>query len=340
MTDPEPPYPDPVGPSYPERAAGPTAARESDSDGLGLHEGRVHITARHRGIDLATVGHLTLHIPQVLLSLLIVLALSFVLAKLITVPAWAWFGLWAAGGALTLCRPAEDLLARMVFGLHHPTPGELARLLPLWQEVAARAGVDASAYTLWVEESPDIDTTRTGGHIVSVTRHAVERLPDGQLAAVLAHELGHHVGGHAWSSLITYWYSLPSKVAWRLLLRGILLAHRRSRIAGEAIVLTLVAVALLATVHTNGMILLLVTGPFLISALARNAELRADRYASGLGLTPQLTALFSGALAYGPSDSHADGHSGVTALLVRLLASHPSSRTRLHALHRRPGRAS
>ncbi|MCI3223927.1 M48 family metalloprotease [Streptomyces sp. NP-1717] len=305
-----------------------------------LHQGRVHITVRHRGIDLAAVGHLALHIPQVLLSVLIVLALSFVLAKLITVPAWAWFGLWAVGGALTLWRPAEDLLARLVFGLHHPTPGELARLRPLWQEVAARAGVDASAYTLWVEESPDIDATRAGGHIVSVTRHAVERLPDGQLAAVLAHELGHHVGGHSWAALITHWYSLPSKLAWRLLLRGVLLVHRRSRIAGEAIVLTLVAVVLLATIHTNGMVLLLVTGPFLISAFARNAELRADRYASGLGLTPQLAALFSGALAYRPSDSPADGQSGVTALLARLLASHPSSRTRLHALHRRPGRRS
>lgn len=338
MTDPEPRYPDPAGPSYPGPKAGPTAARQSDPDALGLHEGRVHVTARHRGIDLATVGHLALHVPQVFLSLLIVLALSFVLAKLITVPASAWFGLWATSGALTLWRPTEDLLARLVFGLQHPTLGELDRLQPLWQEVAARAGVDASAYTLWVEDSPEIDGTRAGGHIVSVTRHAVEQLPDGQLAAVLAHELGHHVGGHAWSTLITYWYSLPGKLAWRLLLRGVLLAHRRSRIAGEAIVLTLLAVALLATVHTNGMVLLLVTGPFLISAFARNAELRADRYASGLGLTPQLTALFSGALADAPSDSH--GHSGVTALLARLLAAHPSSRTRLHALHRRPGHRS
>jgi Zn-dependent protease with chaperone function len=38
----------------------------------------------------------------------------------------------------------------------------------------------------------------------------VQRLSPVQLEAVLAHELGHHLGGHPWASLLRYWYSLPA----------------------------------------------------------------------------------------------------------------------------------
>ncbi|MFC8080071.1 M48 family metalloprotease [Streptomyces sp. NPDC057307] len=331
MTASEPRYP--ADRPYPERGTGPRAAHDGNPDTLGLHEGRVHITARHRGIDVTTIGHLALHIPNVLLSLVIVTGLSLVLAELTSLSPWMWVGLWSASGALAFLRPVENLLARLIFGLHHPTPDELAKLRPIWREVTARAGVDAAGYTLWIEESADINAAAPGGHIVSVTRHAVERLPDGQLAAVLAHELGHHVGGHAWSTLMTYWYSLPGRLAWRLLLMGILMARRRSPIVGEAIVLTLAAAAFVSVVLTNGLVLLFVTGPFLISAVARSSELRADRYASGLGLTSQLTALFSGPLAEEPAGKETGG----AALLARLLASHPDSRARLHALNRHTG---
>ncbi|MFD3520900.1 M48 family metalloprotease [Streptomyces sp. NPDC058653] len=326
MTGPDPRYPDQAHRSYHEREP----RGDGDPETLGLHEGRIHITARHRSVDMTTIGHLALHIPNALLSLLIVTGLALVLAELTALPLWVWVGLWGASGALALVRPVENLLARLIFGLHYPTPDELTKLRPLWREVTSRAGVDASAYTLWVEESADINAAVTGGHIVSVTRHALERLPDGQLAAVLAHELGHHAGGHAWSASMTYWYSLPGRLAWRLVLRGILIARRRSPIVAEVIVLTLGAAAALAVVLTNGLVLLCVAGPFLISAVGRRAEMRADRYASGLGLTPQLTALFSGPYAEEPSRRETGG----AALLARLLASHPDSRARLHALHR------
>ncbi|WP_405613728.1 M48 family metalloprotease [Streptomyces sp. NBC_01508] len=307
---------------------------DRDSAPLGRHEGRVHISTRRRGIDAATAVHLALHIPNALFSLLIVIAVSLVLGQLTALSPWVGAGLWSVSGSLAFWHPAENVIARLFMGMHHPTEKELARLTPLWHEVTARAGVDASAYTLWVEESCDINASATGGHIVSVTSHAVERLPDGQLAAVLAHELGHHVGGHAWSALLAYWYSLPGRLAWRLLHVIVVRTRERSRIIAEVIILTLVAGVVFTVVITKGLILLLVAAPFLIRAVGRNAELRADRYASGLGLKPHLTALLSGPLATEGTGTKDDLTTGPSAFLARLLASHPDSRARLHALRR------
>ncbi|WP_235967803.1 M48 family metalloprotease [Streptomyces mesophilus] len=52
---------------------------------------------------------------------------------------------------------------------------------------------------MWTEESQDLNAYAAAGHTVGVSRFALENLPSAQLAAVLAHELGHHTGGHAWS---------------------------------------------------------------------------------------------------------------------------------------------
>ncbi|MFI2259788.1 M48 family metalloprotease [Streptomyces tubercidicus] len=59
-----------------------------------------------------------------------------------------------------------------------------------------------------------LNALAAAGHIVGVTRFSLERLSDGQLAAVLAHELGHHVRGHAWSSLPAQWYAVPGRLVW------------------------------------------------------------------------------------------------------------------------------
>ncbi|MER7199163.1 hypothetical protein [Streptomyces sp. NPDC000188] len=61
---------------------------------------------------------------------------------------------------------------------------------PVWREVASRAGVDGSAYQLWVEESDDINAMAATGHIVGVASHSLGELPTARLDGVLAHELG------------------------------------------------------------------------------------------------------------------------------------------------------
>lgn len=257
------------------------------------------------------------------------IAVSYVLASLTAAPPWALVGAWLVSGALTFWPPVESLLARLVFGLHHPTAEELARLRPLWREVTARAGIDRSGYTLWVEESPEVNATATSGHIVGITSFALQGLPDGQLAAVLAHELGHHAGGHAWAGLMASWYSLPGRLAWRLFRMVILAIGGRSAFAATLLVLVLGAGAMVAMILTHGLVLLPGGVPFLIAAVGRNSELRADRYASTIGLAPQLTALLKSTT--GRSEPATPGPRG---LLARLLTSHPDNRARLHALQR------
>ena len=67
-----------------------------------------------------------------------------------------------------------------------------------------------------VENSAELNAMAAAGHVVGVTTYSLNHLSSGNLAAVLAHELGHHTGGHAWAGLLGYWYSLPGRMAWSL----------------------------------------------------------------------------------------------------------------------------
>ncbi|MFI6371713.1 M48 family metalloprotease [Streptomyces sp. NPDC050546] len=301
-------------------------------DDLPRRPGRIHIAARRRGADLTALGALALHLPHVTASLAVVFVLSYALGHLSELPWWLLFGCWVLSGALVFHRPCERLLARWLFGLRYPTPEEDRRLRPVWREVTARAGVDASAYQLWMEESDEINALAAAGHIVGVTRHSLRTLTPGQLAGVLAHELGHHTRGHAWASLLSLWYALPARLAWRLLL---LLCTRLGRLpTGAAAVLIGVAGAVLIALATAtyGLIFLPLATPYLVAAVARRSELRADEHAAGLGFAPQLMAVLHQerereATATAPGLAFAKG-----GMITRLLDSHPDVHTRLHRL--------
>lgn len=298
--------------------------------------GRVHISARQRGADVTTVGALALHMPQVLTSLAVVFLTAYVVEALTGLPWWGPLGLWVLSGAAAFHRPSERLMARRLFGLRHPTPEESRKLRAVWREVTARAGVDGTAYQLWVEDSDDVNAMAAAGHIVGVTSHSVRGLPHDQLAAVLAHELGHHTRGHAWASLFAFWYALPARLTWRLLR---LLASRVGRLpAGTAaVVIGLAGVGLVAVATaTYGLVFLPLVTPYLVAAISRRSELRADEHAAALGFAPQLITVLSAehdherAVAAGLGDPSArDG------LIAQLLDSHPDLTTRLHHLQSR-----
>ncbi|MFC9296295.1 M48 family metalloprotease [Streptomyces sp. NPDC057011] len=259
----------------------------------------------------------------------------------IGLPYWAPTALWLVSGGLVFHRPSESFLARHLLRLQRPLPHELAELAPVWREVTARAGVDGSRYELWIENSTGFNAYAAAGHIVGVTRLALEKLPRSQLAAVLAHELGHHTGGHAWSGLLGWWYALPGRIVWRALARATVLLVRfaslYSLMAAAGLIIALGYIAFLTIRATYGLPLLLFILPYLTAAVSRRSELRADRHAASLGFAPTLARMLHEVLA---EEERSRGEPSATTrnavpeprALSRLLSPHPDHRTRLHHL--------
>ncbi|MFF2509702.1 M48 family metalloprotease [Streptomyces sp. NPDC058086] len=330
-----PPAASPAAPPVPP--APPEAPAPDDLDYR--HAGsRVHVAAHQRGTDATAIGQLAVQVPGFLVSLAVVA--SFAVGILGTAMGWLVILAWLASGALVFHRPTELAFARHVMKLRVPLAQERARLEPIWREVTARAGVGAHTYELMVENSTDLNAVAAAGHVVGVTTYALNEIPSSNLAAVLAHELGHHTGGHAWTGLLGYWYSLPGRIAWAFM-RGI------ARIA--------IRVASVFSLAATGMVYLfigmfviggfvaawyitvpLVVAPYLLAYVGRQGELRADRQAADLGFAPQLAqvlyhfqaqedAVKAQAAAQGRQLKEPGG-------LAKLLTTHPDNYTRLQAL--------
>ncbi|MGW4998044.1 M48 family metalloprotease [Streptomyces hydrogenans] len=278
-------YPDPPAPTAPAVAPGGYGG-EVRMDDLALDTGRRMVKARQRGVDGAALWHLVLTLPIGLLSLALVTVLSGIVntALAVIVPV-----AWLLSGPLVFHRGVEATLARRLFGMRRPTEEEARRLDVVWEQVTRRAGVDRETYELWIQERAELNATAAAGHIVAVTRHALDRLPDTRLAAVLAHELGHHVGGHSWAAMLADWYATPARVAGRLILGLIVSLFRARNKAGFACggcLSLMIAWPVFALAYLQGMWWLLIpftVAPVLIGWLHRLAEFRADAYAVGLG---------------------------------------------------------
>ncbi|GGV79669.1 hypothetical protein GCM10010294_50710 [Streptomyces griseoloalbus] len=304
------PYAAPLGPTaHPAPVPGPAA----DHDDLALDQGRRMVKAAQRGIDGAALSHLLVTVPLGLISLAVVAVVSGlitpVLALIVPVA-------WLLSGPLVFHRGVESAIARYLFGMRGPTPEEAQRLDVVWEQVTRRAGVDRETYELWIQERTELNATAAAGHIVAVTRHAMERLPNSRLGAVLAHELGHHVGGHTWAAMLADWYALPARAAGRAVLALLFLLFRTKHWAGIAcggcLSLMIVQFLFLMT-FVEGMwwlVLPVAAGPLVIARLHRRAEFRADAYAVGLGFGEALedvlmaearAAAVPGAPPYGPA---------------------------------------
>jgi Zn-dependent protease with chaperone function len=305
----------------------PEKPRDLDEELLLFRSGRVHISPRRRGADITALGHLALHLPHGLASLAVVFLVSYVVGAVSGVPWWIPFGCWTLSGALVFSRPCERLLARWLFRLRFPAPEEERKLRPVWREVAGRAGVDANAYQLWIESSDEINALAAAGHIVSVTSHSLKTLSPAQLGGVLAHELGHHTRGHAWASLLSLWYALPARLAWRLVLRTASRVERLSAGAATFATLAAVVVVLALATATYGLVFLPLATPYLVAAVSRRAELRADEHAAGLGFAAHLMEVLRA--EHDRLESRRTTPDGV---MMRLLDSHPDVHTRMHHL--------
>jgi Zn-dependent protease with chaperone function len=257
----------------------------------------------NRGADSTSVTTLLLNVPLFLGSLLMIWLISRVLPSgldLVFVLAWL------ASGALVFHRPTERRLARLWFKMRPPTGAELAVLQPIWDDITRRAGIDGARYDLWMEDSDELNASAAAGHIVSVTRGSMRQLPPEQLSAVMAHELGHHVGGHAWSGLLGFWYAMPVR-AFMLVVKIVMtflffFTAELSCVAAGVFVLVFGGLAI-ATFLAFPPAVALYAVPFLLAWAGRQSELRADRFAGQLGYGPLLMTVFTGWQSEGHDDA-------------------------------------
>lgn len=275
------------------------------------------------------------------MSLMVVLLLAAILEAVSGLPYWVSTLLWIASGALVFHRPSESFFARHLLRLQRPLAHELAALAPVWREVTDRAGVDGERYELWIEDTDHLNAYAAAGHIVGVTRYALEKLPRSQLAAVLAHELGHHTGGHAWSGLLGWWYALPGRIAWQFVRAVTFFVIRFtsffSYVAAGLMIIFVGLFTILTITATYGLPLLLLVMPYLMAAVGRRAELRADAHAAALGFAPMLAQMLHGVMVQEEQEKQAVlARTGKPftepGTLSRLLSTHPDHRTRLHHL--------
>ncbi|WP_078958928.1 M48 family metalloprotease [Streptomyces sp. NRRL S-4] len=331
---PAPPAPPP--PAYPEADPAPAVPErpQRHPDEMDFEQRRVHLTARQRGADATAVSRLLVQVPSFLCSLAVVTGFA---SAFLGSAAWLPVTLWVLSGVLVFHRPTEGFLARRLLRLRAPAPAERARLEPVWREVTARAGVDHQRYELWIEESDAINAYAAAGHIVGVTTFSLNHLPNGQLAAALAHELGHHTGGHAWASLLGRWYATPAELTWRAIRAMSRVAVRVARVISlpaTGILVLLFGCGLLAFVAAAWMVVLpMAVAPYLLALVNRRSELRADAHAADLGFAHPLAGVLHTMRAHEEASYAAAGpQARRTGGLAKLLSSHPDYADRLQHL--------
>jgi Zn-dependent protease with chaperone function len=215
---------------------------------------------------------------------------------------WIVIALWILSGALIFLSSTEEMLARYLFRLRKPTLVEQQRLGPAWQQLLRRAGVPEGRFSLWIQESDEVSATPTPGHTVAVTRWALYTLPPQHLEAALAHELSHHLGGRAWLSLISFWYSIPARcglIAARAVARLMRRVPALGCIIGGFLVVAYAGIALAAFTFGRGYIWpVLFLTPFIappfLAWLNRWHVKEADRKAAMLGYGATLVQVLYG----------------------------------------------
>lgn len=260
---------------------------------------------------------------------------------------------WLVSGVLIFFRPVEVMVARIVLRARRPTENERRRLDPAWQEVTTAAGVKGRKYRLWIEDTDTLNAYATSGHIVTVTRQALDSMRPNQLAAVLAHELGHHIGGHSWANLLTHWYALPARLFTRVLrvvirvavlaLQTVVAVASRApllvKIAVRVVVLSVIPLTVFFIVSfvilsvgdgdywVPALVVALLASPLLLAWLARRSEFRADRFAADLGFGRPLIEVFEDWLRQGVDDGRSNA-----ILRARLFNTHPALSARINKL--------
>lgn len=287
------------------------------------------VVRRGRRPDVSSSMELLLALPQFLSSLMVV---SFIGSYLVPQAVWLLPCLWVLSGAIVFVPAAERLFAQVKFGVREPVAAEWHALAGPWHAVCRAAGVPTERYSLWVEDSTSVNAFAAAGHIVAVTRPALQ-LPPHHLEAVLAHELGHHLAGHAAASLLSYWYAFPARLSVYViagLTRAVLaIGSVFARLGGWLLSLAAVGLAivlLVALFELNPWLPFMPVISVLLAWVSRVGEKRADRTAAQLGYGPALVDVLHSWL---PMEGGDRSRSGVRGWLF---ATHPPIADRINAL--------
>jgi Zn-dependent protease with chaperone function len=228
-----------------------------------------------------------------------------------------------AGALLLLARPVELAVARSIAGpARVPSEGERARLTELLSRVAARAGIDPGRLILRIQDATGPNASAGAGHLLFVTTGALE-LPDSQLEAILAHELGHHRGLHPILTAIVWWLRLPGvalAAVYRALRRAVAALGARLGALGRVLAVPLLV---LLVVWQLAVMWLFYLGDLLAMRASRVSEHEADAAASNWGYAGQLASAFESMAAHEVEP---------TGRLARLMADHPPLPARIERL--------
>jgi Zn-dependent protease with chaperone function len=265
--------------------------------------------------DSPLFAELIVSLPAALLGSGVNIALGFGAERLFGWPWWLWPAIYLALTPLVLCRPFEQVLVTLTPSMRRLTGGERQRLEFLVDEVGTHCGVSPKQWLYAIEKMEGINASTSGRHLITVTPAAL-RLPDPILAAVLAHELGHQVGGDTLAKGMRWWFLLPLRAATRILR---VIAFIMVGLSVLGVVVLGLGVLLSALVYVM-LLPVLVLLP-LNAWLERRNEYAADRFAQLNGFGPALCVLLEG-LADQPR----------TRGWRRLLDTHPHPLDRLDAL--------
>lgn len=248
---------------------------------------------------------------------------------------WIIVVVWLLSGVLVLLRPIEDVIARHLLRLRQPTIVEQQRIDPVWRQVAQRAGIAPTRYSLWLQESDEVNALPTPGHTIALTTWSLYTLPSSHLEAVLAHEVSHHLGGRDWLSLLSFWYSIPARCAlWAV--RGLAKLMKAVPAVGCVVVgfLMLGYLGLLLTIlifDESFVLPLLFLTPFIappiLAWFGRREVTQADRRAAAMGYANTLVQVL-----YGWQLQHQNALGREASRRSQFMSSSPSPAERVRAL--------
>jgi Zn-dependent protease with chaperone function len=230
-----------------------------------------------------------------------------------------------AGAVLLFVRPVELAVGGVMAGpAVEPSEAEGDRVARLLRRVGERAGIDTTGLIVRVQADPGVNASAGAAHLVFVTKGALA-LPDDELQAVLAHELGHHRGLHPVLTAVVWWLRLPGAFlagVYRVLRRVVGALGMRFGTIGRLLALPLV---LLLVVWQVTVMWVFYVGELLAMRAARVSEFEADDAAARWGYGPELAATYADLAAHELEDP---------GRLAGLMADHPPLSERIVRLER------